>query len=550
MRATSLRGGFSLVLAVSLAACSSGGGGGGGADAGDLQARVLWQQPEDDEAATSGATSGGGFGTDLPAAVRVVRFDFASDGGESCCVAVDPRDIPIDPDIGQRRIVLKRLPAGPGALTVAGFPGDSAATPIGNPDTCSIDPAAAAQSCVRGLIDTPSFLSAPQSVTVMGGAVVDAGDIEVPALPFVIPGSLDPAPDGDAVAPLRVRARLGIAAGEIPESSVFVAVSPEGELAVTTDPCDDRGANPCSPGGELDVSGFVVESAATSPGIGDSEVRIEASSADGGALRLSYEVAVVSVLPTPTARVSATPAEATPTSANPTSTPEPTVTARTEVTRPPASSTPTRTPVTPFATPTGPTASPTATPDVMCSAQPRSGCRRPIAANQSILVLARSGSGGSNDSFLFRWENGDFTQTRDFGDPGLNTSYAICLYDGVNGQPVLRRQFFVPPGPDCPSTSCWRFTDDGWRYTDPGASSDGITAIDLNAGLPGSASILVSGAGPNLALPSLPLSQQQSVIVQILNDFGSGECWEESFRLPALRNNENVFRDRGDGPDV
>lgn len=538
---------FCAAALVSVAgACSSGSSSGGGGDSGDLSARVLWEQ-RDEPAATSGVQSQGGFGTDLPAAARTVSFTFSPQGGDACCVAVDPRQIPIDPSIGQRRVVLKRLPVGAGTLTIAAFAGNSAAAPAGASTTCEIEPAAAAMSCVRGLVDTPSFQSAPQPVDVAGGAEVDAGDIEVPALPFVLPGSLDPEPDGVVDSPLQVRASIVIAAGSVGSDSIGITLSPGGEQDFSAAACDDAGANPCSEGGALDVSGFAVESAPAALPLGDTDAEIRAASASSGtSLRLTYSFEIVSEAPTAT---QTTGPSSTPTRTGtraPTNTPAPTRTPRPPTaTRAPR--TPTRT-FTPFVTPTGPTASPTNTPNAMCGSAPRPQCRRTTAAQQSLLVLNRAGAGADDNRLIFRWESGDFTQVRDFGDPGLNTSYAICLYDEEQNVPFLLRQWFVPPGPDCPGTGCWRTTDDGWRYSDVSASRDGITVIDLNAGLPGRANIRVTGEGAGIALPTLPLMQDQHVIVQVINDFEAGECWEESFRLPAIRNIATEFRDGGDGP--
>ena len=114
-----------------------GSGGDSGADVGGrgrLSARVFWEQSDsgaDPLAGLSGTAPAGGFGAELPAAVTTVRLDFAPAVGTPCCVAVDPSQLSVDPVTGRRSVVLSDIPVGAGFLTIAGFPGATAAAPVG-----------------------------------------------------------------------------------------------------------------------------------------------------------------------------------------------------------------------------------------------------------------------------------------------------------------------------------------------------------------------------------------------------------------------------------
>jgi hypothetical protein len=181
---------------------------------------------------------------------------------------------------------------------------------------------------------------------------------------------------------------------------------------------------------------------------------------------------------------------------------------------------------------------------------PLERCRRSIEAGRSSLLIRRSGGFGIDDRLEYDWLRGNFIALRDFGDPGLFTTYSICLYDTVAGEPALIGQWTIPPGPDCPADGCWRTViDRGFQYRDVLGTRDGIREIDLFAGLPGRASIAVRGSGVNVNVPALPLEQDPTVIVQVKNDFEAGKCWEERFSGRPEDNDETKFLAAGDGPE-
>ena len=224
------------------------------------------------------------------------------------------------------------------------------------------------------------------------------------------------------------------------------------------------------------------------------------------------------------------PPTATPTE-TPTETPTPTNTA-----------TPTSTP-----TPTDTaTVTPTLTPDPNCGTGPLSGCRQSAVANKSLLFLKKKG--GLRDKLVFKWIKGESTDLADFGDPLVDTTYSLCIYDQNAGVSSLILEAIVPPGGTCSGRPCWKNINRGFKYRDRFVVADGIKVMKLKSGTTGRAKLIVRGKGPDLGIPALPLGQDQTVIVQIKNNINAGECWEARFTDPARINDAEKFKDKGDAP--
>jgi FG-GAP-like repeat len=354
-----------------IAACGGGGSGGGGGDSGGgLSATALWEQPDRTAASTaSGLTAaqqaGGGFGTNLPASVVTVRFLFRSQSDSSCCLAVDPNTVPRDGATGQRLLVLTSLPAGPGTLTISGFP-TTFAPNDGVTGRCATNPPAVGASCDAGRAQSPSFASAPQSVNIVAGAQSDAGDILIPALPFVVPDSLNPAAGASASNPLEAHFVVADAVTGIEESSVDLEIQQNGSSlagpALALQACDDATGAPCSAGGNLGVKGFAALRGAQVVAGGATSLRIQARNlaAQPRSLDFTYQI---NVLAPPSATATATPTSTqvpSPTNTRIPVTPATATPTRTSTRRPVATSTPTPT-TTRTPTPSPTVGTPTAT---------------------------------------------------------------------------------------------------------------------------------------------------------------------------------------------
>lgn len=264
-----------------LSVIGCGGGSSGGGEGGGLNFRPVWEQ----RGLTTGTGGGaqatqvtrGSFGPDLPASVQTIRIIFESDAGTECCLAAVTSRLPVDPVSGRKYLVLDALPRGGATVVLAGFPADFA--PVDSDMmACPTEPLGVGDPCDVSRVATPSFESAAQRVSIIGGAVTDAGDIPVFAVPFILnpnPGIGGAAPNPVSIAMTIVDAASGIASPSVGLDVVQDGVS-AGSAALTLTACDDATSTPCSSGGVLDVSGFQVVRAQQTLTVGAAEVRVQA----------------------------------------------------------------------------------------------------------------------------------------------------------------------------------------------------------------------------------------------------------------------------------
>jgi cysteine-rich repeat protein len=150
---------------------------------------------------------------------------------------------------------------------------------------------------------------------------------------------------------------------------------------------------------------------------------------------------------------------------------------------------------------------------------------------------------GRNPSFLWQWKKGD-AALADFGDPvGGDTIHTLCIYDRTGSTSALRARMTVPPGGTCRGRPCWSAKGTTkLAYKDNDATPDGVSKGVFKAGTDGKASIQLKGKAPNLLLPSLPLAQQNAVVVQLRSS--DAACWDTTLTVPATRNDSEQFKDK------
>lgn len=292
------------LLALTVAACG-GGGSGGGSPGGGLSLRVRWQEGSQDR--PTGQAGQAGLGTPLPAAVRAARIIYRPENGAACCIAFDPRD----PAFSERRTIsLNSLPLGSGTVSVAGYP-DVIVPADGATSACDAAPIEAVHPCLPDVRATASYRSEGKPVEIFPGSN-NAGDIDVPAVPFLVPGTLQPEAGGSVAIPVQVRFTLADAASDLDMVAVTFTqgdLTLPGNFVVPPVPCSDTDPQmpPCSAGGILEVRGFqFVAGAELNPG--STSVRIHAQNTDtppgdlddGTGNGFSYLITVVPDLP-PTA---------------------------------------------------------------------------------------------------------------------------------------------------------------------------------------------------------------------------------------------------------
>jgi hypothetical protein len=349
--------------------------------------RALWQQSERRAAGAPDAAPdlltgerAQGFEPVLPAAVRTVQFVFEG-GGLRCCLAVDREDAespPIfDPTTGRRRLVLSDLPAGGAVLSILGFPSATAPAPSGFGAVCATNPTGSGRACDGPAFANPSFRSAATQVEVVAAQRSPVTDVVIPAVPFLVPGSSNPEPEGDADNPVSVSFTVADAVSDIDADSIQVTLDPAGDPfggAASRTPCSDFSSTPCSPEGQLGVFGIVASEPARALPAGAASVRIRAATLDDPprTLDVAYDFDVLTEAPSPTPSVA----------------PSPTATATRTATTSPVVATPTATPTQrPTDTPLTPTETPTvATPTNTPTVATPTNTVTPTTANVALAI--------------------------------------------------------------------------------------------------------------------------------------------------------------------
>lgn len=172
----------------------------------------------------------------------------------------------------------------------------------------------------------------------------------------------------------------------------------------------------------------------------------------------------------------------------------------------------------------------------LCTLQPATGCRTPLAGGASSMKLQRRFP-ASRNRLTWKWSRGEATTTAAYGDPLGDTGYAVCLYDDAG----LRARVDAPARGVCGTKFCWRAKSAGWQYSDPLLTPNGLQKLVLRPGAAGKAKLTMSAKGDLLVLPTLPLDPP--LRLQLVNT--NGECWEATFSS-ATSNTSTQVKARSD----
>ena len=163
-----------------------------------------------------------------------------------------------------------------------------------------------------------------------------------------------------------------------------------------------------------------------------------------------------------------------------------------------------------------------------------------LASNIGSLVLNRS-ERGSGNRFSWKWVGGPALAFDQFGDPSRTTDYAVCIYDGREPVFVFAADFSLPANSRWVSRQGRR-----WVYSDPSATTNGLSDAQLKSGPSGTSRVVFRGKGEGLPVPA-PVSGGQffrgnpGVIAQL--NGSNGLCLETVFTSP-LRNSPRRYRAR------
>ncbi len=132
------------------------------------------------------------------------------------------------------------------------------------------------------------------------------------------------------------------------------------------------------------------------------------------------------------------------------------------------------------------------------------------------------------DQLTWKWARGDAFAQDMLGNPDVDTTYALCVYDTSASVPVLAASVVVAP-----SKTSWRsYAPNGWSYSDRDGTYFGVQRLLIKPGATGRRKITLTGSGIRLPLPGPAASaayfdQDPSVVVQLLSS--GGQCWTSEF---------------------
>jgi hypothetical protein len=147
------------------------------------------------------------------------------------------------------------------------------------------------------------------------------------------------------------------------------------------------------------------------------------------------------------------------------------------------------------------------------------------------------------DVIRWTWRRGEIIDPVDFGNPRVDTQYAVCIFDYTADEPILITSMNVPA-----AAPKWKAPKrNRWKYVDSPGTFDGLRKIRL---VPKTkefrSKVQVRARGVNLVLPP-PFSDiaymdvDPKVIVQLRTS--TNACWQSSFnQSQSFRNSATKFR--------
>jgi uncharacterized delta-60 repeat protein len=150
---------------------------------------------------------------------------------------------------------------------------------------------------------------------------------------------------------------------------------------------------------------------------------------------------------------------------------------------------------------------------------PASGCLQGTQPGSSSLLL-KDASAPSGDLVTWEWRKGNTIPAAALGDPVTTTDYALCVYE--ESGPTQLTKLDAPAGGLCGSSAapCWKALGNppgskGYRYHDGLRASDGLDKLTLKPGIAPRPQVALTGKGPSLTLPGLPIAGPFAIRAQL-----------------------------------
>ncbi len=155
-----------------------------------------------------------------------------------------------------------------------------------------------------------------------------------------------------------------------------------------------------------------------------------------------------------------------------------------------------------------------------CVAAPPPDCRESTRRLSGRLRMLPRRS-AMKQRIEWRWSLGAATRIGDFGNPVAGGTLAFCVFDESGSRPTVAFRAITRSGA-CGIAPCWKALNSGFQYRSADGTPSGLTRVLLQAGADGRARISLSGKGPDMRLPTLPVSLPLRAQLQA----EGGACWE------------------------
>lgn len=178
-----------------------------------------------------------------------------------------------------------------------------------------------------------------------------------------------------------------------------------------------------------------------------------------------------------------------------------------------------------------------------CAPAPRTDCKEPTALKATLVMKDKSPD--SKDGMVWKWSAGEATTLAELGDPLVEQSWIMCLYDQTAppSQPMLRAS--IPAGGVCAGKPCWKATGTkGFKYGDKELTPSGVMGMTQKIGVAGKAKLVLKAKGEPLEMPLLE-EIGAPFHVQLQNP--SGVCFSATYSNPLVQRSDLLKAKGGPG---
>jgi hypothetical protein len=160
------------------------------------------------------------------------------------------------------------------------------------------------------------------------------------------------------------------------------------------------------------------------------------------------------------------------------------------------------------------------------------GCYQPGKALLLIKDLPVDGA----DLLKWKWGKGEIFPPALFGQPDIDTDYALCIFDNHGGSAELVGAYYVPA-----DAAFWKTRPNTVKYVNKDAPVDGIVTLKAKSvNIAGKSKAGLKAGGAALVLPTpassnLYFFHEPDLVAQLRNT--EGACWTTSFVASDFKKN-------------